>query len=154
MPGWKSTLPRGKSFCTPANKIPVQDIRPGAAAPGEESRAADIIRALGGACTRADAEGKFYMAVPGQRAYHLLLISAHTRRGKGVEINDLELDDLDAYFIMPADLIGRFDYRWTTEEVKEGFDPIDLRFPLQRETAIADFLFQICQMVNLFFRGL
>ncbi len=120
-------LPAGK---VPANKIPIQDLRPGAAAPGEESRAVKTIRALGGAYTRADAEGKFYMVVPGEGTYQLLLISAHTRRGAGVEINDLELDDMDAFFSMSAELIGRFDYRWTTEEVKEGFDPIELRFPL------------------------
>jgi len=122
-------LPVGK---IPASKIPIQDLQPRAAAVGEESPAAEIIRRLGGAYTRADAEGKFYMAVPGEGTYHLLLISANARRGGGVEINDLELDDMGSYFLMPADLIGRFDYRWTTEEVKEGFDPIELRFPLQR----------------------
>jgi phage FluMu protein Com len=118
-------LPEGKS---PASEISVQGIRPRDPPPSENDPSVRKIRELGGAYTRADALGAFYMVVPDQGEYRMLIISNNAARPTGVEIDEVDLSEMQQYFQLAEHLVGRSQYRWTLEEVNVGFNPIELEF--------------------------
>jgi hypothetical protein len=79
--------------------------------------AAAALHALGGACTRADAEGDFPLVVPRPGKYFLLVISKHAKReaSRSIEFDDLRV--MSDYFMRPADLVGPYRYDWSVHEL-------------------------------------
>lgn len=118
-------LPKGKY---PAKTIPIQDIRPQAVPPPETHRAVRMIKELGGAYARANAQGDFFLTVPDRGQYWILIISAHVRRPQGNEIQEVDLPEMQRYFDLAEHLIGPYKYRFTLEEVDVGFNPIEHDF--------------------------
>lgn len=118
-------LPEGKF---PEKTISLRGIRPSHESPGENHKSVRTILELGGAYTRADAKGVFSMVVPDQGKYRLLIISAHARRPGGSEIDELDLSEMQDYFELAEHLIGSYQYRWTSEEINIGFNPIEVEF--------------------------
>ena len=104
-------------------KISVHGIRPRDPAPRASDKSVRAIEQLGGAYARADASGSFWMQVPQQGTYRLLLISRHATRPKDSEIEELDADEIGMYFTLPRDLVGRCKYRWTREQLDVGSKP-------------------------------
>ena len=63
-----------------------------------------------------------------QGKYHLLLISNHAARPKGVEIDEIELVEMGKYFKLADHLINRFKYRWMLKEINIGTEEIEENF--------------------------
>ena len=104
-------------------KISIHGIRPQDAAPRASDPSVLAIEKLGGAYARTDDSGSFWMQVPQQGKYRLLLISRHAERPRDSEMEELDADEMGKYFTLPRDLIGRHKYRWTREELEVGSKP-------------------------------
>ncbi|MBN2477437.1 MAG: hypothetical protein JXB62_22720 [Pirellulales bacterium] len=116
----------------PEKTMLIQGIRPQDPPPGENQKTVRTIADLGGVYTRADASGAFSLVVPDQGKYHLLVISAHAARPDGSLIDEFDLSEMEQYFKLAEHLVNRFKYRWTTEEIHIGFNPIEIEFGLDR----------------------
>jgi phage FluMu protein Com len=104
-------------------RISIQGLRPQEPPPQASDKSVRAIEQLGGAYARADDSGSFWMQVPEQGKYRLLLISRHAARPKDSEIEELDADQMGMYFTLPRDLVGRNKYRWTREEFDVGSKP-------------------------------
>jgi len=123
-------LPTGKF---PEKPISFRGIRSVDEPPGENHQSVRMIVALGGTYTRADVQGAFSMVVPDRGRYRLLIISAHAARPAGAEIDEFDLSEMQQYFDLPDHLVHRYQYRWTTEEINIGFNPIQVEFGRDRQ---------------------
>ncbi len=103
-------------------------IRPRDPAPRESERTLRAIAELGGAYARADEAGDFWLQVPDQGEYYFLLVSRHADRPKDAPLEELDADEMRAYFTSPADLVGRSKYRWTLESAAPGMARIEWDF--------------------------
>jgi len=120
-------LPEGKQ---PEATLSIQGIRPQDPPPRDNNRSVERIRSLGGAYGRADAQGNFYLVVPDQGRYHVLIISAHAARPGNDDIEEGDLVEMQRYFHLAKELVNRFKYRWTTEEIRIGFGAVAYSFGL------------------------
>jgi len=118
-------LPEAK---LPDRKLSFRDIRPGDPMPADPPRTVRLIRELGGEYGRTDAQGEFFLVVPDQGTYRLLIISNHADREKATEIDEVEEEEMKSYFDLPELLIERRRYRWTKEEINVGFNSVEVRF--------------------------
>jgi len=118
-------LPDGKC---PQKTLPIQGIRPQDPPPAESQRTVRMIRQLGGAYARANAEGDFSMVVSQQGKYHLLIISSHAARPQGVKVDEFDLAEMEKYFELADHLVNRFKYRWELKEINIGSDEIEVNF--------------------------
>jgi len=118
-------LPQGH---LPNRFIPIDGIRPQDPPPVESHESLQMIEELGGKYTRADQDGQFYLVVPDKGPYWLLIISAHAVNPKEKDIDEIDFMQLKKYFDRPEDLINRYQYRWSEEEVTIGFEPITHHF--------------------------
>jgi len=123
-------LPEGRF---PDKKLSIRGIRPQDPRPPEKHMTLRMIGELGGAHTRADASGTFSMVVPQQGGYWLLIVSGNTLRPKGSEIDEVDLDQMERYFLLTRSLINRNKYRWTLEEVSLGLGPVEHNFGRSEE---------------------
>jgi phage FluMu protein Com len=110
-------LPAGKS---PDRTLSIQGLRPWDPAPERAAESVRAIEDLGGAYQRADDSGGLSLVLPAEGQYRVLLISRHTARPDGAAIDELDLAEIKRYFYRADDLIGRYNYRWSTEEIKPG----------------------------------
>ena len=118
-------LPEGK----PADRtLSHQGIGPQDPPPAETHRNVEKIRKLGGAYARTGADGSFYVVVPDQGYYHVLIISGHANRPIGQDILESDLVEMEKYFSTAKQLVGRWKYRWTREEIRIGFNGIEHNF--------------------------
>lgn len=122
-------LPEGK---WPKEKLSFRDIRPRdpmldptADPPPKNVR---LIRELGGEYARADARGEFFMVLPDQGIYRVLIISANARRPEGANFDEIDAEEIGQYFDLVEQQIGRRQYRWTKEEINVGFNAIEIEF--------------------------
>jgi hypothetical protein len=118
-------LPAGKS---PDRTLSIQGLRPWDPAPERANESVRAIEDLGGAYQRADDSGAISLVLPEEGQYYLLLISRHTVRPEGIGIDELSLAEIRRYFYRADDLIGRYKYHWTTEQIGPGFPPIEHDF--------------------------
>lgn len=118
-------LPEGE---LPERFIPIDGIRPQDPPPVESHEALRMIEQLGGQYARADQDGKFYLVAPDKGTYWLLIISTHAVRPEGNDVDEIDFMQMKKYFDRPEDLINRYQYRWSAEEVTIGFDPITHHF--------------------------
>jgi hypothetical protein len=86
------------------------------------------IEEFGGAYARADASGAFALVLPRQGGYRLLLISRHATRSAEGQIDELDLQEMEEYFLQPEGLVGQFKYRWFTREVNAGAERLEHDF--------------------------
>lgn len=112
----------------PEATLPIKGIRPQDPAPDADNESIRLIDELGGIHTRADGSGAFTIVLPGEGKYHLLIISRHTTRAEGAAVDELELDEMTRYFFRADDLINRYKYRWTLEEIRVGGPAIEQNF--------------------------
>ena len=120
-------LPAGK---LPQKKMEISGIRPQDPPLETHKTIRRIVDELEGAFGRADASGEFYFDLPDQGKYHVLLISSHAKRPENSSVDEFHLTELEQYFTMPERLIDRYKYRWSTEEINAGFNPIEHNFGL------------------------
>ena len=118
-------LPEGRF---PEKPLPIDGIRPQDPPPDEGQRTVRLIRELGGAYARADADGNFLTEAPDQGKYRLLIISNHAARPQGVEVDEVDLVEMEKYFALADHLINRFKYRWELREINIGTNPIEVDF--------------------------
>jgi len=118
-------LPDGKF---PDRKLSIRGIRPQDPPPPDHNTTLRKIAELGGVYTRANASGAFSIVVPQPGDYWLLAVSANTLRPKGSDIDEVELDQMDKFFLLARSLINRSKYRWTLEEVNVGIGPVEHNF--------------------------
>ena len=118
-------LPEGKA---PPKLIPMVGLRSVDPPPDESHKGVRAIKELGGDYTRTDAKGAFAIVVPDQGRYRLLIISRHAGRKGDPFSQDADMAEIGGYFQSPELLIGRYKYRWTSEELKPGFNAIEFSF--------------------------
>lgn len=128
-------LPDGKR---PQKKLSLADIRPRDPVlnpiPDPPPRNVRLIRELGGQYARADAKGEFFMVLPDQGVYRVLIISARATRPKGANFDEIDAEEIGEYFDLVEGHIDRQQYRWTKEEINVGFSPIEIEFDrIERE---------------------
>ncbi len=118
-------LPVGKR---PQEKLSLRDIRPRDPIPDTPPKNVRLIREFGGEYARADAKGDFFMVLPDQGVYRVLIISAHARHPEGVAFDEIDAEEIGEYFDLVERQIGRQQYRWTKEEINVGFNAIEIEF--------------------------
>lgn len=119
-------LPEGKTFDPP---IPMPGLRPVDPAPTEFNRGVRAIKDAGGDYTRAGPDGKFAIVVPDRGRYRILVISRNARRGENDSLDEeIQFNEISRYFQLAESLVGRSKFRWTLEEIKPGFNPIEVSF--------------------------
>jgi phage FluMu protein Com len=112
----------------PESTLSIQDIRPQDPHPSSDNKSLKKIDELGGLYARADALGLFPLVFPDSGKYHILLISRNAARPQDTPIDEDDLGEIKRYFIRGDDLIGRYKYRWSTEEISRESPPIEHSF--------------------------
>ena len=102
----------------PQRKAPVSGLRPDDATPDENHHGIAILRELGGGYTRTDDRGRFQLRVP-DRGKYLVLVVSNNRQVQDLEdISTADLVKLGPFFDNAAGLLGRHQYRLTSEIVR------------------------------------
>ena len=112
----------------PESTLLIQDIRPQDPHPSSDHKSLKKINELGGLYARADASGLFPLVFPDGGKYHILLISRNVVRPHDTPINEDDLGQIKKYFMHAEDLIGRYKYRWSTEDISRDAPPIEHSF--------------------------
>ncbi|MGA2031864.1 MAG: hypothetical protein ABSG68_06390 [Thermoguttaceae bacterium] len=112
----------------PGHPLSVQGIRPHDSMPAESHDTLRAIRDLGGAYARCSVSGDFSLFVPDAGKYCVLLISRHAMRPKDLEPDEIDVEAMGKYFDEPETLLGPCKYKWTVEEIRLGFNPIEIDF--------------------------
>jgi hypothetical protein len=118
-------LPQTQS--KPDEKAPVAGLRPDDPTPGDTSRGIAILRDLGGAYARADANGRFQMQLPDRGRYLVLVVSSHTQVRSIEEIQTGDILKLGPFFDNAANLLGNHRYQ-LKEEFFRGDDDLPVAF--------------------------
>lgn len=113
---------------TPDPPIPIHGIRPQDPDPPGMPRSQRLLEELGGAYTRAKADGRFDMIVPDQGEYHILVISRNAGRPRGADPDEADLMEVGRYFTMPERLLSRYKYRWKRYDIHGALPPIEIDF--------------------------
>ena len=112
----------------PAEKIPVDGLRPSEIGRIIPPRTLGAIREMGGALTVSDSRGKFEAELPQPGEYHVLTVLPDVYRPTTSQIALADLARLGDYFLLPDQLIGDCRYVLRTERVDES-ETIEIRFP-------------------------
>ena len=118
-------LPSGK---TPTSRLLAEAIRPSDSPLPETHRTLSVIRDFGGGYARADASGEFSFFLPDRGKYRVLVVSRHATRPHNTKTNDADLAEMGKYFEQPSQLLRACKYRWTSEEIHVGMQPIEVDF--------------------------
>jgi hypothetical protein len=106
----------------PDEKAPVAGLRPDDPTPGDTHRGIAILRDLGGAYARADANGRFQVQLPDRGRYLVLVVSSRSQVRSIEEIQTTDILKLGTYFDSAADLLGNHRYQLTMESVRGDRD--------------------------------
>ncbi len=112
----------------PQKGFSIQGIRPQDPKPAESHKGVRRIVEFGGAYVRAAKSGNFDFLLPDQGAYRLLVISRHAAREPGEDLDEVDLVEIQEYFPLAEQLIGRSKYRWSTEQIANGFKSVEIDF--------------------------
>ncbi|MBP89950.1 MAG: hypothetical protein CMJ64_25120 [Planctomycetaceae bacterium] len=94
------------------SKAEVAGLRPGDPVPQDDSDNLRIIRSIGGAYTRVDADGQFHVQLPDTGRYFVLVVSGNAYRNAGQDPNRGDIAQLGRYVQPPMDLLGQSKYEW------------------------------------------
>ena len=112
----------------PESTLSIEDIRPQDPHPSSDHRSLKQIDELGGLYARADVLGLFPLIFPDSGKYHVLLISRNAVRPHDTPIDKDDLKEIKRYFLHGEDLIGRYKYRWSTEDISRDSPQIEHSF--------------------------
>jgi hypothetical protein len=104
-----------QSASRPAEKAPIEGLRPGDPTPDASHRGIAILRELGGGYARADAGGRFQVQVPKGGRYLVLVISHEKQARSADEVDTADVLKLGPYFVNAADLLGDRRYQLRQE---------------------------------------
>jgi hypothetical protein len=102
----------------PERKAPVSGLRPDDATPDDNHHGIAILRELGGDYARADERGRFAVRVPDRGKYLVLVVSSAREVRDLDDISTGDLVKLGPFFDNAAGLLGRHQYRLTSEVVR------------------------------------
>ena len=120
-------IPLGK---LPESTLSYRGLRPLDPPPEHHHESVLMIEQLGGLYARADASGSFPLVFDAPGKYRVLLISRHAARGEKFDIDEAELEEMKRYFLQAKNLIGRYKYRWSLEEIRASGPAIEHNFGL------------------------
>lgn len=112
----------------PAEKIPVDGLRPSEIGRIVPPRTLGAIREMGGALAVSDSRGEFRAELPEPGEYHVLVVLPDVYRPTTSQIALADLARLGDYFLLPDQLIGDCRYSLQTERVGAS-ESIEVRFP-------------------------
>jgi hypothetical protein len=107
-----------ESGVRPQRKAPVSGLRPDDTTPDENHHGIAILRELGGGYTRTDDRGRFQVQLPDRGKYLVLVVSGARELGDLDDISTADLVKLGPFFDNAAGLLGRHQYRLTSEIVR------------------------------------
>jgi hypothetical protein len=107
-----------ESGLRPQRKAPVSGLRPDDATPDANHHGIAILREIGGGYTRTDDRGRFQVRVPDRGKYLVLVISSAREVRDLGDISTADLLKLGPFFDNAAGLLGRQQYRLTSELVR------------------------------------
>jgi len=102
----------------PQRKAPVSGLRPDDATPDANHHGIAILREIGGGYARTDDRGRFQVRVPDRGKYLVLVISSAREVRDLGDISTADLLKLGPFFDNAAGLLGRQQYRLTSELVR------------------------------------
>jgi hypothetical protein len=97
-------------------RAPVAGLRPSDSPPAADNRGLGVIRQLGGAYTRADANGRFEVRIPANRYWRLVI--SHNQRAQGAA-GESAIRMLSRYFDDAADLVEDREYQWSQQAIAD-----------------------------------
>jgi hypothetical protein len=98
-------------------RAPVAGLGPGDSPLDDDQRGLSIIRAAGGACARADLNGRFELRLPHPGRYWLLVVS-HERRADQKSGLAADVRNLTRFFDNPGALLAGHTYRLSSEIIR------------------------------------
>jgi hypothetical protein len=107
-------LPQTKD---PGRRVPTDGLRPEEPLPEAPLAAAEEIRNMGGAYTRADDQGRFQVQLPSSGKYYVLVLSRHLRRLPSQDVNTQDLVRIARFVEDASDLLADSRYQFTTETI-------------------------------------
>lgn len=100
------------------SKAEVAGLRPGDPIPRDDSDNLRIIRSIGGAYTRVDADGQFQVRLPDAGRYYVLVVSGNAYRNAGQDPNRADIAQLGNYVLPATDLLGQSKYQWQEQTIR------------------------------------
>jgi len=101
-----------------AQRAPVEGLRPLDPLPQDNHPALRAIRMLGGAYTRADADGAFDLRLPSAGQYFVLVLSRNRYRDASEPPSHADLAQIGGYFLPATELLGDHRYQWKSVQVR------------------------------------
>lgn len=111
-----------QSQAKPDERAPVAGLRPEDPTPGDTNRGIAVLRDLGGAYTRTDANGRFELQVPNRGRYLVLVVSNRSLLRSVEQIQTGDILKIAPYFDDAADLLGNHRYQLTPESFQGDRD--------------------------------
>jgi hypothetical protein len=111
-----------QSQTKPDEKAPVAGLRPDDPTPGDTNRGIAILREIGGAYARTDANGRFELQVPDRGRYLVLVVSNRSLLRSVEQIQTGDILKIGPYFDNAADLLGNHRYQLTPESFQGDRD--------------------------------
>jgi hypothetical protein len=111
-----------QSQAKPDERAPVAGLRPEDPTPGDTNRGIAVLRDLGGAYTRTDANGRFELQVPNRGRYLVLVVSNRSLLRSVEQIQTGDILKIAPYFDDAADLLGNHRYQLTPESFQGDQD--------------------------------
>jgi hypothetical protein len=102
----------------PGRRVSAQGLRPDEAVPDAPLAAAQELRDMGGAYTRADEQGRYEVQLADRGTYYVLVISSQAQRQAGEDVNTQDLVKINRFVENAADLLADSRYQFSTESVR------------------------------------
>ena len=102
----------------PGRRVSAQGLRPDEAVPDAPLAAAQELRDMGGAYTRADEQGRYEVQLADRGTYYVLVISSQAGRQAGEDVNRQDLVKINRFVENAADLLADSRYQFSTETVR------------------------------------
>lgn len=114
----------------PKSTLSIHGLRPKDQSSKQRKESVQKVEAIGGRFAQVGNDGTFSLVLPSSESYNVLLISRHAKQPKDSIIDEVDMNEIQAYFYLAEELVGRNQYSWTIKEFNSATDPIEYHFGL------------------------
>lgn len=113
---------------TPPHPVPSLGLRPRDRESDSQRNNIEKLTEFGCRFARIDSLGEMIVTLDKPGKYHVLIVSANTRRSSDIPIEEHELKTIEQYVLSPKAIIGSAKYVFKEYDLKDGSSPIEYNF--------------------------